>query len=270
MTVLKREDFESFLEPQDGICWWCRERPADSREHKFKASDLVELWSGHSLRWVAEDGNMTHDLMGLGAIKRDRYGILRFQRSLCQRCNNTASQPYDLAYQAYSSYVATTYRPYMTSIPLFRVFPEDWETSSRNVARYFIKHFGCRLADNGVKIPDSMRDFLNGAPDMSDVRLNLVTVKDFTKGPQGSGLAESAGYVFMPPDKTRIAGIVEASFVRTIGVRFEWRSDGFSDAWQDFFKYPTAVVNRYDSEEDLMLNHPHRNRISRFLNQRRN
>lgn len=268
MTPITRSDFEKFLHPSDGICWWCREQCADSREHKFKASDLDELWKGNELVWVGEDGNRARNILGRGAIRRDRYGILRFKPSLCQNCNNSASQPYDLAYQAYSTYVSNSYNESISSIPLYKVFVDDWETGSLNLARYFVKHFGCRLSDNGLPIPNSMRAFLNGATSMDDVRLNLATVSEFSKDARSTGLLETSGYIFLTPEKDRISGLVEASFVRSLGVRFEWRRDSFDNSWQNFFEYPSAVVNRYDREEDLMMNRPKRTPIGRLFNRR--
>ena len=73
------------------LCWWCEAREADSKEHKYKRKDLLRLMGeGEGLVWFGDD-DLHHDLQGKGALKRDRYKILKFQKSLCSTCNNARS-----------------------------------------------------------------------------------------------------------------------------------------------------------------------------------
>lgn len=40
----------------DGLCWWCREYPATTGEHKYKQSDLARLMGNDFLIWVGDEG----------------------------------------------------------------------------------------------------------------------------------------------------------------------------------------------------------------------
>lgn len=77
-------------------CWWCG-AVADSREHKFKASEL-RLNNGPG-QWLgdtavvhgSDDGTLTD-------VRGAKSAIVMWSRSMCQNCNGARSQPFDLAY----------------------------------------------------------------------------------------------------------------------------------------------------------------------------
>jgi hypothetical protein len=92
-----------YIELKPGRCWWCG-APADSREHKMKRSDIVR-----------EDGKPPYT--GLRTLTRFSAGgrqdftgpnspLMKFGTSLCARCNNERSQPFDAAWDALTEHVA--------------------------------------------------------------------------------------------------------------------------------------------------------------------
>lgn len=87
------------------LCWWCEKRSADSKEHKFKASDLRRAMfksDPAAIVWMNDMGTR-RDVKGRPAINRDRYKVLKFEPSLCKKCNNEHSQPFDLAYDQFQN-----------------------------------------------------------------------------------------------------------------------------------------------------------------------
>jgi hypothetical protein len=93
-----RQAVSHLLTEPGGTCWWCQIRLATTGEHKFKASDLSRMMGEEGLIWLDTEGKTRH-LKGRGAIQRDRYGVVKFDKSLCAPCNNGASQPFDTAYE---------------------------------------------------------------------------------------------------------------------------------------------------------------------------
>ncbi len=85
-----------------GQCWWCG-NAADSREHKYKRSDIVREfgrgpWAEPMLRVAG--GNRQFRVQGPNSQG------LKFSKSLCQRCNNDRNQPFDLAYDSMMDYIS--------------------------------------------------------------------------------------------------------------------------------------------------------------------
>lgn len=119
-----------------GTCWWCG-APADSREHKFKRSDLARLSAGEQLYWGGGDRGGKY----LQGYKRS--DVMRFGRILCQVCNNARSQPFDNAYDKYAEYVAKNLDDlWHQGLQFKRIFGHTWRDDVKNLGRYFAKSFG--------------------------------------------------------------------------------------------------------------------------------
>ena len=254
-TLLDTGLVEHLLESRDGLCWWCRTRPADSREHKFKRSDLARLWSADGLFWH----NTAGDQRVIRGLKRSR-GV-RFSMTMCAHCNNARSQPFDQAYAIYTDYVRTLPfdRSSSLGIDFSEIFGSEWEGPQLDVARYYVKHFGCRMAEHGVRIPDSMRAFLDGASAMEDVQLALVNNAEVRQDPvRQDGLSISQDLVMTDRRRTRIEVVVMAAYVCGLGVRFEWReADDWEESPDSFFGHVEPVINQFVNELHLLtLAHP--------------
>jgi hypothetical protein len=232
--------------PTTGICWWCQKRPATTGEHKFKRADLTRLMAnGDPLLWGDSDGN-TREIRGSSGVTRDRYGVIKFQKSLCEPCNNKRSKPFDNAYDVYSHYVGRARLRIMPGVDFQQVFGTDWEVPTLNLARYYGKHFGCRMVRAGLRVPDSLREFLDGAKDMPDAHMALITTDTVHKLYKG-GLSISPDFVEADKNISRFVRYVLVAYVGSIGVRYEWSEEGFTERSQ-FFLYPHPVINCFEDE----------------------
>jgi hypothetical protein len=76
-------------------CWICGGL-ANSREHKFKKSDLIRS----STTWAPDD----QPYLVAGGMQRripsPNSKIATFGKVLCSDCNSTRTQPFDRAYEA--------------------------------------------------------------------------------------------------------------------------------------------------------------------------
>ena len=157
----------STITPVPGLCWWCG-AAADSREHKYKRSDLVR-----------EHGKAPYDgpatLVRVGdrraEMRSSKSAPLTFEASLCAPCNNRRSQPCDMAYDAFIEWLWANEEQVLEDRG-FRwsaIFGTDWRPAALNVFRYFVKHIGCRVAEISTAeepyaFPASLVRFLDGGP----------------------------------------------------------------------------------------------------------
>jgi hypothetical protein len=162
---------------QSAVCWWCG-APADSREHKFKRSDLVRE---HGV--APYNDGATLSIVGSGGsryVRSNRSDPLKFSPSLCQPCNNTRSQAHDRAYDRFIEWVLAHEDDVLRTrqVDLEAVFGSTWSADSLDVLRYFAKHVGCRLAEiiqagYPFAIPGDLIEFLDGGPRPASLRCDL-------------------------------------------------------------------------------------------------
>lgn len=232
------------------VCWWCKKRAADSKEHKFKASDLRRaMFKGdpEAIVWMDDKGTR-RDVRGRKAINRDRHKVLKFEPSLCKKCNNEHSQSFDLAYDQFAEYIATNPGIHDRGYVSFSdIFGRKWRSEMLNVARYFIKHFGCRMVSDGVPVPESMVTFLNGATEMDDVRLNLVCNEQIRCGALPYELWISQHRWIQDEHTREVVASTCAYYILEIGVRFEWGGNPmmYGKEWEQFFDFSRAHINYY-------------------------
>ena len=265
--ILPRETMGHLLRESDGICWWCRSNPATTGEHKFKATDLTRLMSGDALIWGASDGQ-TRQVRGKSGIQRDRYGVVKFPKSLCSKCNNERSKPFDEAYTTFSDFVAGhPLTRHMPGIEFAAIFGSGWKKSTLDLARYYAKHFGCRMVADGIGAPVSLRDFMNGATDIPDCHMVLATTDSVHGTPLRNGLSISGAAASADRALTELIRYVAASYVGSVGVRFEWQKPGIPDeARSQFFHFPCPIINCFTDENAVIYGVPRRQgRVARFF-----
>lgn len=261
--------FERPLVEPGELCWWCRTRPATTGEHKYKQTDLARLMGDGSLIWWGDEG--TRQIRGKSGIKRDRHGVVKFPKSLCASCNNARSQPFDRAYDKFSEHLASDWVRIMPGVPFNEIYGDSWRQDALDLARYYGKHFGCRMVRTGLPVPESLRAFLDGAQDMPDAHMALVTTDSVHRRAR-NGLTMSADYVSTDPRLTRFRGYVMAAYVGSVGVRYQWWTDEHSpdSEGSQFFHFPMPVLNRFTDDEAVMLGTPRRPgwfaRFSQWLN----
>jgi hypothetical protein len=98
--ILSGAAADQYRQPFDGKCWWCG-APADSREHKFKRTDLARMMEAPSdyLMWGGTHAERMSKITGT------RSGAVKFPAHLCTACNNERSQPFDGAYDQLADFV---------------------------------------------------------------------------------------------------------------------------------------------------------------------
>lgn len=128
-----------------GVCWWCESAPADSREHKLKRTDLV-----HQLgRGPYKEPNSARDGRSRN-IQGPNSALAKFKATMCERCNNQHSQPFDLAYDQFTGYIHENEKHVLASrsVDLRAVYEGSWQAGRDGLLRFMAKHVGCRLAEN--------------------------------------------------------------------------------------------------------------------------
>lgn len=104
---------------------------------------------------------------------------MHFPKVLCKQCNNAESQPFDRAYDHFVQKVIDDpeFFRVRAKFNMLDIFPGD-SSATRNLARYYMKNIGCRVAETGFEVPQQVVDFMNGADGMSNGA--IVLYKDFS------------------------------------------------------------------------------------------
>jgi len=153
-----------FVELVPRRCWWCG-AVADSREHRLKKSDLVREFGKPpftDLRTLTRfSGGDRHDFGGPNSP------LVQFQPSICMRCNNVRSQPFDAAWDRLVSYLVDREAEILAlrSLDLQAAFGTDWASQAADVERYIVKHLVCRIVDQlpgPIRLDRELLAFLDG------------------------------------------------------------------------------------------------------------
>jgi hypothetical protein len=120
------------------------------------------------------------------------------------------------------------------------IFGPNWQDAQLNTGRYYAKHFGSLMVDNGIAPPAGLVAFLDGAPYPQDCGLFLikdhrlhygyeVMVED---GFDGIGYWISPGVFYTNARRDRLTGYSVATRIGYVGALFEWhegsgRQDSF-------------------------------------------
>jgi hypothetical protein len=130
-------------------CWICGE-PADSGEHKTKRSDLKAVFG----KPTQSQPLFYHDNTRKNRrVKSLDAKLLKSPDRICQRCNNTRTQPHDLAWQRLSEFLAQHSEVQCGGfLRCDRVFPDFARQHMREVHLYFAKLFGCLILEGDLRI----------------------------------------------------------------------------------------------------------------------
>lgn len=138
-------------------CWICG-APADSREHKFKRTDVTRAGGDWSL---GERPSLLND-KGLSLIQGSDSKKVKFGKVLCTPCNTTISQPWDKAYEVFSDWIVNAAASLMTmeALDFGKIFGATYQYDVLNLLKYLLKHFGCQLSDRDYTIPTNLPELL--------------------------------------------------------------------------------------------------------------
>lgn len=133
-------------------CWICRKRPADSSEHKVKASDVrltAPTLARSTPAYLQINSTATNRKIGSAKAK-----ALAFSPSICRYCNNTGTQPYDEAWQRLSYYLHANWVEITGrgSFDLSKPFAGEAATHALDVHLFFVKILGCKLQADKIQV----------------------------------------------------------------------------------------------------------------------
>jgi hypothetical protein len=159
-------------------CWICKQ-VANSAEHRVKKSDLVSLYGSGSYKGE-EAPVMIRDGKEF-TIQGPSSKIVKYKKILCAKCNNDFSQPFDKAYESFVLYILQnedliTKRRF---IDFREVYGDEFNVAQRNLYKYFVKSFGCRLANDGYQIPEDIRALLPKNRFLTRLRITFAVHEEF-------------------------------------------------------------------------------------------
>lgn len=253
------EDFASEVDlaacriPPSGLCWWCG-AVANTREHKFKLSDLKRLSANSSEPLMWGDNETLVNVRSLR--KSDR---VKFIANLCANCNNARSQSFDFAYEKFSDHVwekkgglwRTRY------VDMHQIYGAKWEGEVLNLARYVVKHAGCRIAGDGFPVPQEFAHFLGGAELLKNFQVCMFKnpmvyraqrrISGAKGDPFGLWIGPMEGRVNRK--ENRITAFGSTLSIGYIGFIYRWYID-IPDT-DPFYKYRKARLHRLDRIPNL-------------------
>lgn len=185
------------------------------------------------------------------SVRKDKH--VRFQPSICHECNTANTQAADLAYDAFSDYVHRNMTRLWRSRYLnFRdLYGDEWEQKRENLARYAAKHFGCRWAEAGLLPPEPLAKFVLQGGNHEGYNFHLIKMQSIRNmGAVGrTGLFLTPQSVDFSRSRRTIIYSTAASFVGYIGIRCEWRIDGWENS--SLHHYGRAKINYLLDEREV-------------------
>jgi hypothetical protein len=101
---------------------------------------------------------------GWRRIQGPNSQLVKFGKVLCQACNTTRTQPFDLAYERFADWVNHKGAALMNEaqIDFVEVYGSSFEEGVLNLLKYFAKHLGCRIASDDYISPPNLAPSLAG------------------------------------------------------------------------------------------------------------
>lgn len=242
---------DSFRVVRGEKCWWCGEL-ATTEEHRIKASTLRRV--GRDERGAVDARNVFKKSSDYeGALRTLRKGPqVRWNKNLCARCNNSKSQPFDRAYDAFEEFLVGHFIEIAIEgrIDWAQIYGGDWELEAINLGRYFGKQLGCMLSTYSLPIPPGLQEFLDGVAEIPATQfsmyINADVVGEMVQHPEVDwstlvGLGEAPAY----ETAGRFSGTDYSFYVGYLNFLVEWREEEVFDSW---WKWDVVELPRYSSK----------------------
>ena len=244
--MVKKKANPAFTRRDREICWICEERSANTQEHAFKSSRIKALWEEGGREPLYIPGGDGRVYKGTGPSA----GIFMFGKTLCGYCNNQWSQPFDMAYDHFIGFI-------LSDLDYFKDKREfEWDAifegtpfDQRDLARYYLKNFGCRMVDAGMEVPEDIRAYLLADTWDCPNPFRLLLYKNYE---EIAGLDPNKPQEWLRPFATWKANVLDSgqwnhflSVVQDgfIGAYFQWIDPQERDADQFCFAdLPTAFI----------------------------
>ena len=131
-------------------CWICGSSENLTGEHIFKHSDAKLLVGKISQSDPAFFNSSKHENLKVGSFKGN---IFKFKKIMCAKCNNSTTQPYDMAWETASDWFFNNGKNIKAG-DKFRwsaIFPYRTKFNMVDVQLFFTKLMGCCLEEAGLK-----------------------------------------------------------------------------------------------------------------------
>jgi hypothetical protein len=237
-------------------CWICG-NPADSREHKFKKSDLARS----SATWAPADQPFFVSDSGVRRVQGPGSRLVTFGKVLCQNCNTTSTQPYDRAYEKFSTWVNQWDAALMTepSIDFTDIYGENYRDEVPNLLKFFAKHLGCRLAADDYAVPSELVALLaSGNMGRFEVSLSRNCQTGSLAIGRGPGIlhnfpligtySRSSGEVHAPYLSGMIVGYLDVIYRYDYATRYAWEGDPIDGQVVRLGEYASGAAHPSDGQ----------------------
>jgi len=140
------------------VCWICGAADAKSGEHMIKRSDLRDVLGKPSQAAPFYFHKPGLEGKAVGSLKHD---ILKSAAPMCAYCNNTRTQPHDLAWEKMSGWFTKRAKPLKKGevIRTTKMFPFAARRKMRAVHLFFLKTLGCVIVEAGDQAPIDIAPF---------------------------------------------------------------------------------------------------------------
>lgn len=213
-------------------CWICG-NPANSREHKFKRTDVAH--SGKT--WAPADQPYFISDRGWRRIQGPDSQLVKFEKILCQSCNTTRTQPFDRAYDRFTEWVNQKGADLLgyTEIDFTEIYGAYFHLGVLNLLKYFAKHLGCRVASDNYGLPPNLAASL-ATDDLLPFEVSLSRNPELGGHPiRGRGVlhnfpligmfSPTTGAIHDPYISGMVVGYLDVIYRYNYRQRFAWEGD---------------------------------------------
>jgi hypothetical protein len=132
-------------------CWICGGK-GTTGEHIIKASDLRHQFGKVNQNFPLYFHTETEKNIPVGSVKAKKF---KSKALICNQCNSSLTQPYDLAWEKLSNYLNDNCHMIFSkgAVNLSKIFPGAVKASMLHVHLYFVKVFGCQVVESQAPLP---------------------------------------------------------------------------------------------------------------------
>lgn len=146
----------------NNLCWICQQ-PATTSEHNPKRSDLKLMFRDATF----EKGNRLVKTTAAGEkilVQGLNSKEVKYEKNLCDGCNNSGTQPYDKAYETLIDFIVKNHVAISKQkiVNLKIVYGKEVRRCQSDLFKYFAKTVGCTINATGNKVPSSLLDVIQG------------------------------------------------------------------------------------------------------------
>ena len=180
-------------------CWICSAE-ANSSEHKIKRKDFIKLWGKGPYKGDSAIAHFKNGKQTL--IHGPNSKKIKFDNNLCNKCNNSITQPFDLAYDKFIDWFDSNneYVYQKRVIDWQTVYGDEFVEKQTNLFKYFAKCLGCRILDYGNEVPKDLIDLFSKKQFETGLKVSFCINEDMALLPdEDLGLGINPLYIDKSP-----------------------------------------------------------------------